>query len=164
MKFLLAMDGSVLAHEALGCVLELAREGLTVEVLLANVQEPANLYEMVVAHDTERLRALGAAAAEHLLAPARDRLQAAGVAFEVVVAHGEPAALLVDLAEQHGCQALFIGAHGKGVEDGVGGAPGSVAQAVLAHARCPVTVVPPPPMAESAPDDEASEPQAQDEV
>ena len=51
MKLLIPVDGSALSLEAVRHVLKLSQAGLDVELLLANVQESASLYEMVVAHD-----------------------------------------------------------------------------------------------------------------
>ena len=51
MKILLPVDGSDLSLEAVRYALRMAQDGLQINVVLANVQEPANLYEVLVAHD-----------------------------------------------------------------------------------------------------------------
>jgi nucleotide-binding universal stress UspA family protein len=139
MKILLPVDGSEGALEAVRHTLQLVAEGLRASVLLANVQEPASLYEVVVARDAEVIEQVSEAAAEHSLAPAGALLAAAGVAFETEIGHGDPGHLLVDIAERSACDLVIIGA--RGMEPFDGGSLGSVAKNVLHHARVPVLVV-----------------------
>lgn len=139
MKIMLPIDGSQGALEAVRYALGLARDGLRASFLLANVQEPATLYEVVVAHDAGVLEEVSAAAAEHSLAPAQALLRAAGVDFETEIAHGDPAHMLLDIAERCACDAVIIGARGQDVYEG--GPLGSVANAVLHGASRAVTVV-----------------------
>jgi nucleotide-binding universal stress UspA family protein len=131
MKILVAIDGSSAALLALRRVLDWGALGLPVEVVLANVQPPANLYEVVTAHDPDVIREVRGAAGADLLAPAEALVDAAGLACESEVAGGEPAALIVELAENYGCEAVVLGGRGE------------VAQAVLAASPLPVIVVPP---------------------
>ena len=49
MKILLPLDGSEPALDAVRHAMRLVREGLRAEFVLANVQEPVYLYEMVLA-------------------------------------------------------------------------------------------------------------------
>lgn len=140
MKILIAVDGSAGALQAVRHALSLVQAGLRAEFVLVNVQEPASLYEMAVAHDADQLKALRTAAGADLLAPAETLLDAAGVGYESEVAGGgDPANLIVELAENYGCAAIVVGARGTG-SDGAGGV-GPVAQALVAHATLPVTVV-----------------------
>ena len=53
MKILLPVDGSELSLEAARFAIRMLLAGLRGEVVLANVQEPASLYELLVAHDPE---------------------------------------------------------------------------------------------------------------
>lgn len=53
MKILLPLDGSEVSLQAVRQVIRMAAQGLQVEVVVANVQEPAHLYEMVMAGDPE---------------------------------------------------------------------------------------------------------------
>ena len=53
MKILLPVDGSELSLEAVRFALRLLLAGLHGDAVLANVQEAANLYELLVAHDPE---------------------------------------------------------------------------------------------------------------
>lgn len=139
MKILLPVDGSEAALAAVRHALALVGSGLRAEFVLANVQAPASLYEVVVAHDAAVIEQVAAGAAEHALAPARALLAAAGCVSESEVGHGDPAHELVDIAERTGCDAVIMAAHGMAA--GSGGAPGSVATWVLHHAAVPVTIV-----------------------
>jgi nucleotide-binding universal stress UspA family protein len=139
MKILVPVDGSALSLEALRHALALIRNGLRAELVLANVQAPASLYEIVVAHDPDVIKTVSADAGAHLLEPAREMCRKAGVAFECEVVSGDPVHALCDLAEQHGCHQIVIGAHGKGVL--ASALLGSISHA-LAHASpVPVTIV-----------------------
>jgi nucleotide-binding universal stress UspA family protein len=51
MKILLPVDGSELSLEAVRFAIRMVLAGLRADAVLANVQEPANLYELLVAHD-----------------------------------------------------------------------------------------------------------------
>ena len=139
MKILLAVDGSEGALEAVRHALRLVQSGLKAGFVLANVQEPASLYEVVVAHDAEVIEQVSTAAAEHSLAPAQALLRAAGLAFETEIGHGDPGHQLVDIAERCDCELVIIGA--RGMEPFDGGSFGPVANSVLQHARVPVVVV-----------------------
>jgi len=139
MKILIAVDGSEGALEAVRHVLRLVKGGLSASFVLANVQEPASLYEVVVAHNAEVIEQVSEAAAEHSLAPAQALLQAAGVEFETEVGHGDPGHLLVDIAERSQCDLVVVGA--RGMEPYDGGSLGPVANWVLQHAGPAVMVV-----------------------
>ena len=135
MKIFLPVDGSAAALAAVAHALQLVREGLRADFVLANVQEPASLYELVVAHDAAVIEQLRSDAGAELLRPAESMLEAAGLSYESEVAGGEPATVLVELLENYGCEAVVMGARG------VGSGAGSVAAALLAHSPVPVTLV-----------------------
>lgn len=139
MKILLPVDGSAPALAAVRHALQLAAQGLRASWVLANVQEPPSLYEVVTAHDPDVLAQVQGAAGNDLLAPAAALLDAAGASYESEVAGGDPATLLVDLAENYGCELIVMGARGAGAPDSRG--LGSVAHALLLHSPMPVTVV-----------------------
>ncbi len=132
MKMLLAVDGSSASLQAVRRALALAAEGLEARYVLVNVQPPANLYEVVTAHDPDVIREVRGAAGADLLAPAEALLDEAGADYESEVAGGEPAHLIVELAENYGCDAIVLGGRGE------------VAQAVLAASPVMVIVVPEP--------------------
>lgn len=139
MKILLAIDGSSHALQAVHWALRQASEGLASAFVLVNVQEPASLYEVVTAHDSAVIEQVRVSAGVDLLRPAEALLEAAGFGFDSEVAGGAPEHVIVELAENHGCDAIALGARGLG--DAEAGGLGSVALAVLAHAAVPVTVV-----------------------
>ena len=148
MKILLPVDGSPAALAAVRHALALRGAGLAADFVLANVQEPPSLYEVVVAHDADVLSEVRRDAGADLLAPAEALLEAAGASWESEVAGGDPGHLLVDLAENYGCDAVVMGL-GEG-------APGRVARALLQHSPVPVTLVRAPESAagEAAPPDD----------
>ena len=138
MKILLPVDGSPAAFAAVQHALRLTQAGLQASFVLVNVQEPASLYELVVAHDAEVIERVRGAAGADLLAPAEALLEAAGLQYESEVAGGDPANLLLELLENYGCTAVVMGACGIGESDS---ALGSVATALLYNSSVPVTVV-----------------------
>lgn len=139
MKLLLAIDGSAHALQGVRWALDLAAQGVAAEFVLVNVQEPASLYEVVTAHDAAVIEQVRGAAGADLLQPAEALLEAAGMGFESEVAGGAPEHLIVELAENYGCDLIVMGA--RGVGDADAGGLGPVAQAVLESATMPVTVV-----------------------
>jgi nucleotide-binding universal stress UspA family protein len=139
LKILIAVDGSELALDAVRHALQLREQGLAAGFVLANVQEPASLYEMLTVRDPERLQVLSASAGAHCLQGARQLCDAAGVDYEMEVGLGEPAHTLLDIAERYGCSAIIAGARGKG---GLGGDDlGSVSHELIHVSRLPVTIV-----------------------
>lgn len=139
MKILLPVDGSEHALAAVRHAVRIARDGLRANFVLANVQEPASFYEVVVAHDRKVLEEVSQGAAVHSLAAAQALLQDAGVAFESLSRQGSPGEVLVDLITEQTCDAVMLGAYGVGVIEF--GALGSVAAYLVRHAEVPVTVV-----------------------
>jgi len=131
MKLLIGVDGSAASLQAVRHVIALKLAGLPLEAVLVNVQPPPNLYEVVTAHDPEVLREVRGAAGADLVAPAEALLAGAGIGYELEVAGGEPAPLIVELAENYGCDVIVLGR-------------GEVAEAVAAIAALPVTSVPAP--------------------
>lgn len=138
LNILLPTDGSERALDAVHHVVKLAEHGLKFKVVLANVQEPTYLYEMVLAPGAELLEA-SIAAGMHALAGAQKLLDEAGLPYENEVGSGDPAHMLLDIAERYACDAIVLGARGVG---GLREALlGSVAQTLLHDATIPVTVV-----------------------
>ena len=139
MKMLIAVDGSELSLDAVRHALGLRQQGLAAEFVLANVQEPASLYEMLTMRDPEALYNVSAGAGEHLLERARQLCTAAGATYECDVESGDPAHMLIDIAERYGCDAIIVGARGRG---GLAGSVlGSVSQVLTHESPIPVTVV-----------------------
>ena len=139
LKILLAVDGSQSSLDAVRHAMRLVADGLAATFVLANVQEPANLYELVTAHDPEVLRQVSTGAGAHLLESAEALLKAAGVSWEREIASGDPAPMLAEMIERHGIDAVVMGASGLGAVRSA--LAGSVSHWLLTHAQVPVTVV-----------------------
>jgi nucleotide-binding universal stress UspA family protein len=139
MKILIPVDGSELSLDAVRYALGLRRQGLNAEFILANVQEPASLYELLTMRDPELVQGMSASAGDHMLEGARQLLDAAAIGYECEIGSGDPAHTLLDIAERYGCDAIVVGARGHG---GLTGPMlGSVSQ-VLAHdSTIPVILV-----------------------
>jgi nucleotide-binding universal stress UspA family protein len=139
LKVLLPTDGSTRSLDAVRHAIELVGSGLKAQFVVANVQSPANLYEMVVAHDPNVIQEVSEAAAHDLMRPALKLLHAAGLNAEQEIASGDPAHMLLEILENHGCGAVILSARGRSDSDDL--APGSVAQALLETCPVPVTLV-----------------------
>lgn len=141
MKVLLPVDGSELSMEAVRLALRMRQDGLKLNAVLANVQEPASLYEMLVAHDPDVIDHVSAEAGLHALQPARVLLDAAGVDYECEVAKGDPAHTLIDISERFGCDMVIMGARGTSALRST--MLGSVSNEVLHASSVPVVIVKP---------------------
>lgn len=139
MKILVPVDGSELALDAVRHALRLRREKLEATFVLATVQEPTFLYEMVLPPGADVLERLSGAVGSRALASAEALLVAEGVPFEREIGSGEPAAAVVEMAERLGCDAIILGARGHGALRRA--LLGSVSQGVLHGSRLPVTIV-----------------------
>lgn len=141
MKILLPVDGSDLALEAVRFAVRMVLAGLRGEAVLANVQEPAHLYELLVAHDPDMIDRASAEAGLHALGPARELLDAAGITYEVEVAKGDPAHTIVEMSERFGCDLIVMGARGASALRSA--MMGSVSNEVLHASGVPVMIVKP---------------------
>lgn len=139
-RILVAVDGS----ETSGRVIDLlvktrASCKETVEVHLLNVQMPiagVNV-KMFISNESlnEYYREEGAAA----LKRARERLDAAGVAYIHHIGVGDPAEVIVEYAKAKGCDQIMMGSRGLGSVGGL--VLGSIATKVLYLTTVPVTLV-----------------------
>jgi nucleotide-binding universal stress UspA family protein len=139
MKILVPVDGSAQALDAVRHALRLRQEGLNASFVLATVQEPTYLYEMVLAPDADVLERVSGAVGSRALAGAEALFEAAGIAYEQEIGSGEPVPALIEMAERHGCDAIILGARGLGTLRSA--LMGSVSQGVLKASRLPVTIV-----------------------
>lgn len=144
MKILVPVDGSVPALEAVHHVLNLLRNGLKATIVLATVQEPVFLYEMVLAPDADVLERMTGSVGTSALADAEVLCKAAGVPYDREIVSGDAGQALLDLASNCRCDAIIMGARGLGVVKSA--LLGSVSQRVLQDALMPVTVVKQSPM------------------
>jgi nucleotide-binding universal stress UspA family protein len=141
MKLLIPVDGSELSLEAVRFAVRVLLAGLRGEVVLANVQEPASLYELIVAHDPEVIDQVSADAVLHALQSARELLDAAEVAYECEVAKGDPAHTIIDISERFACDLIVMGARGTSALRSA--MLGSVSNEVLHASAIPVMIVKP---------------------
>lgn len=141
MKILLPVDGSALALEAVRFAVRMVLAGLRADAVLANVQEPAHLYELLVAHDPDMIDRASAEAGLHALVEAQALLDAAGITYEVEVAKGDPAHTIIDMSERFGCDLIVMGARGASALRSA--MMGSVSNEVLHASIVPVMIVKP---------------------
>jgi nucleotide-binding universal stress UspA family protein len=139
LKILIAVDGSELSLDGVHHALALVGQGLNASIVLANVQEPATLYELATSRDPDLIAAASLEAGEHLMASARVLLDAAGVAYETDVGVGDVSHTLVDMIESSGCDMVIVGAKGQGAISSA--LLGSVSQEVVQASPVPVTIV-----------------------
>ena len=139
MKILLPVDGSEVSLKAVRFAIDLIQKGLQADVVLANVQDPVSLYEMVMAPDPRVLESVSEGAGNYLLEGGQALLNQAGVVHECEVASGDPGHTIIDIVERYGCDMVVMGSHGKGSLRSA--LLGSVSQAVLHAAKVPVTIV-----------------------
>ena len=139
MKILLPVDGSEVALEAVREALRLLHGGLRASFVLANVQEPATLYEIVRAHDAQVIEHVSDAAGRHALEVAQQMLRAGGAEFDSEIGSGDPGHTLVEIAEAFDCDMVIISARGVGMTGSA--VLGSVANSVLHAAQMPVLIV-----------------------
>jgi YjbE family integral membrane protein len=138
-RILLAVDGSPGAAKAVQHVIALAadlRRGASVNLI--NVQRPvsgdvARFVPGPTLDDYHRERS------EAALAPARQLLDAAGVAHRDLLRIGDPGPTIADTARVEGCAQIVMGTRGLGATGAA--LLGSVAQATAEHATMPVTLV-----------------------
>ena len=139
MKLLIPVDGSEPALQAVRHALHLQREGLRASFVLATVQEPTYTYELMLAPDADVLDRVTGAVGARALKSAEALFEAAGLAFEREIGSGDPAQMLLAIAQRCGCQAIVMGARGRGALQSV--LLGSVSSAVLQASTLPVTIV-----------------------
>lgn len=139
-KILVPIDGSELSLDAVRFALRLVHQGLHASFVLATVLEPSGVSELLMMPDPEAREAVNQSVGAQTLDPAAALLEAAGVQFEREVRSGYAATEIIDVAECFGCDAIIMGAGGRGVL--LSALLGSASQAVLHAAAVPVTIVP----------------------
>lgn len=140
MKILVPIDGSELSLDAVRYALRLVHQGLHASFVLATVLEPSGMSELLMMPDPQEREAVNQSVGTQMLEAAASMLEAAGVQFEREVRSGYVATEIIDVAECFGCDAIVLGARGKGMLRNA--LLGSVSQAVLHAATMPVTIVP----------------------
>jgi nucleotide-binding universal stress UspA family protein len=145
-RVLLPTDFSGCANFALPYAAAIARAA-NATVICLNVVEPivpavgySGLAEtMPIAEMSEQMED----SAERELPDVMNCEDLRGLKVEEVIGHGDAAAEIVRVADEHEVDLIVISSHGR---TGLGRIIfGSTAEAVVRHARCPVLVVKPPP-------------------
>lgn len=139
MKILLPVDGSDASLDAVSYAIRMLEDGLQGSIVLANVQEPASLYEIMVAHDPDVIDKVAAEAGLHTLTAARTLLDQAGATYECEVTKGDPAHIIVEISERFECDLIVMGARGTSTVRSA--LMGSVSNEVLHASAVPVLIV-----------------------
>jgi nucleotide-binding universal stress UspA family protein len=137
-------DGSATADKAVEFAMDLAaRHEAELVVLSAYSSQPSALVSAAMAAAWVPPEPLGpewnsqeAERVEELLAEAKHRAQQRGIACRTASREGDPADVVVELAERHGADLLVIG--NRGMQRRV---LGSVPNTITHKARCSVLVV-----------------------
>lgn len=136
-KILIAIDGDPVAVHAAEMGFDLARS-LGAEVALVYGVDPDFGYAPQSGVSSSQLMADAERDGRRLLASVADRSQGRPRPLEFLKV-GKPSAEVVKAAEEWPADLIVIGSHGrKGIQRAL---LGSVAEAVLRHAPCPVLVV-----------------------
>ena len=138
MKILLPVDGSEYALAAVRHAIRLVGEGLDASFILANVQAPAYLIEVLLANPDAIGRATGATAAD-AIEGGRALLQQTNIPYQVEPATGDAVPVLLGLIERLGCDAVIMGTRGHGALRAT--LLGSVSQGLVHLASVPVRLV-----------------------
>lgn len=138
-SWLIAIDGSEPSLKVIDYVItEAASRATPPQLLLVNVQAPLSgditrFIEEKVVDDYHR------EAGDAALVQARQKLDAAGLAYSAHIMLGEAAPTLVELAKDKACSLIVMGARGLGSVAGL--LMGSVATKVVKLSTVPVLLV-----------------------
>jgi nucleotide-binding universal stress UspA family protein len=139
MRYLVPCDGSLQSLRAVTHVIRLAAGCADVRILLLNVREPADNWEVRRFHSAEEVARRQQQEGEADLEAARALLDGAGVDYGAEVAVGPVAETIAARAREQGCDHIVMGTHGR-----TGLATlllGSVASAVVSRTDLPVTLI-----------------------
>lgn len=139
MKILIPVDGSMPSLDAVRYALRLHRDGLQAGFVLATVQEPTYLFEMMLAPNSDVLEKVTGAVGARSLKDAEVLFNAAGVPFEREIGSGSVPETLIGVAGRYSCESIIMGARGWGALRSA--LLGSVSHAVLQASPVPVTIV-----------------------
>jgi nucleotide-binding universal stress UspA family protein len=136
-RILIAVDGEPISAHAADIGVELARS-LGAELALVHGVDPAVAYASEGGIAAEELISQAKQEARRLLSGFRQRLALPPSVLEFV-GLGRPAAEVVKTAKQWPADLIVLGSHGRvGVQRVL---LGSVAEAIMRHAPCPVLVI-----------------------
>ncbi|SFJ22152.1 Nucleotide-binding universal stress protein, UspA family [Paenibacillus sp. UNC496MF] len=134
---LISIDESELSGKALDHAVRLAGAlGGGVRLTALHVNPGVTLNEPTVATGIEEALK---EEDKHVLAYANAKLAAAGAGHKVLLAEGDPAAVICRTAKEAGADLIVMGSRGVGLVSEL--LLGSVSHAVAKHAHCPVLLV-----------------------
>lgn len=140
-RLLVPLDGSDCAVQALPVAQGLARESGATILLLAVVEKPKEreldvLFGNASTHESPAYRR---EAVERYLHRVQQRLQRTGVSSEICVTCGDPGEGIVDVGSREAVDLIVMGTHARaGLERWI---HGSIAEAVLRKAQCPLLLL-----------------------
>ncbi len=138
-SWLIAIDGSAPSLKIIDFVISEATSRVTrPELILVNVQAPLST-DITRFIDDKVVADYHREAGEAALAQARQKLDAAGLAYSSRILMGGAAQTIVDFAKDKSCRQIIMGAHGFGSV--VGMLLGSVTTKVVKLSTVPVLVV-----------------------
>jgi nucleotide-binding universal stress UspA family protein len=140
-KILVPTDGSARSERAAASAIEMAKT-LNAGIVALSVVEPypfPTISESPYTGGSAAYEQRALELAKEYVGTIAATAKAAGVPCETLVIHAvEPHEEIVNAAQSHGCDAIFMATHGrKGVSRLFAG---SVTQKVIAHAKVPVMV------------------------
>lgn len=141
MKILLPVDGSLYSQKAVNFVLRLLVPHGRPEIHLLQVRPPIEAWEVRRFLTAEEIANMQIHEGEEELQASRSLLEVAGIPYhyKVLVGDGQIAEAITRYAEEHGCDFIVMGTHGRtGLKHLL---MGSVATAVVHHSTIPVMLV-----------------------
>ncbi len=139
-KILLPVDGSGCSLRAVEHLIGLVAWLRAVpEIHLVHVHPPIPISGALTHVSKETLTAYYRDESEAQMADAKARLEAVGLAYTPHIHIGQPAEVLVRMAEERCCDLVVMGTHGRSALAGL--LAGSVASRVLHLAKCPVLLI-----------------------
>jgi nucleotide-binding universal stress UspA family protein len=138
MRILIPVDGSEISLRAARHAARIAKDRPNTELHLLNVQLPipGSAPSFV---PKSAIRDYHIEEGQKALAPAEALLRAEGLPFESHIARGDPGETINGYAGEKTCDAIVMGTRGLGAA--MAALLGSTANAVLHHAKVPVTLV-----------------------
>ena len=140
---LVPTDGSALSDSTVARAVSFAKEsGARITFFYAQPDFPMPIYgegALIDPTTPEQFAKSAASEAEAILSKARGAAEASGVACDSDTAANEvPYEAIIDAADRHGCDLIFMASHGR---RGIAGLLlGSETQKVLTHSKTPVLV------------------------
>jgi nucleotide-binding universal stress UspA family protein len=115
MRFLVPVDGSLHCERAIQHLIPLAKCLEVLEILLINVREPVDSWEVRRFLTEEEIARIQQSEGEEDLRSARALLDAAGLAYEAQVLAGPVAQTIAHYADSHQCDQIILAPTGATV-------------------------------------------------